>query len=79
VLDGGLHSRLDYGATVSDRQLLGADPGQRTQKLSELVADTTATNGALADVGRVNLGIGEKNAYPDREDRIVCTVPECAA
>ena len=30
-----------YGAAIGDRQLLGADPGQRTQKLRESVAETT--------------------------------------
>ena len=55
-----------YGAAVGDRQLLGADPGQRTQKLRAPIAETTATNEALADVGGVNIHAG---AAIDGRDR----------
>ncbi|KIG12336.1 Transposon-like protein [Enhygromyxa salina] len=44
-----------YGASVSDRQLLGAAAGQRTRKLAHPVCEVPAPGEALADIGGVNV------------------------
>jgi hypothetical protein len=44
-----------YGASVSDRQLLGDEPGQRTRKLVHPVREVGSPDEALADVGGVNV------------------------
>ena len=55
-----------YGASVGDRQLLGADPGQRTRKIVHPVRELPPPNEALADVGGVNIHAG---AAIDGRDR----------
>ncbi len=47
-----------YGASVSDRQLLGAAPGQRTRKLVRPVCEVPAPGESIAEVGGVNVHAG---------------------
>jgi hypothetical protein len=47
-----------YGASVSDHQLLGDTPGQRTRKLVHPVCEVTAPGESLAEVGGVNVHAG---------------------
>jgi hypothetical protein len=47
-----------YGASAGDRQLLGAEPGQRTRKLVHPVRELASPDEALADVGGVNVHAG---------------------
>jgi len=47
-----------YGASVSDRQLLGAAPGQRTRKLVHPVSEVPAPGESIAEVGGVNVHAG---------------------
>ncbi|KIG16979.1 hypothetical protein DB30_03963 [Enhygromyxa salina] len=55
-----------YGASVSDRQLLGASPGQRTRKLVHPVCEVPAPGEALADIGGVNVHAGQAVNGRDR-------------
>jgi hypothetical protein len=47
-----------YGASVSDRQLLGDTPGQPTRKLVHPVCEVPAPGESLAEVGGVNVHAG---------------------
>jgi hypothetical protein len=56
-----------YGASVSDRQLLGDEPGQRTRKLVHPVREVGSPDEALADVGGVNVHAGAAIDGRDRQ------------
>ena len=47
-----------YAASVSDRQLLGASPGQRTRKFGASTDEARRAGEALADVGGINIHAG---------------------
>lgn len=47
-----------YSASVSDRQLLGAAPGEQTRKLVHPVRELSSPDEALAEVGGVNVHVG---------------------
>ncbi|WP_181197423.1 transposase [Enhygromyxa salina] len=47
-----------YGASVGDRQLLGASPGEQTRKLVDPVCELDSPDEALADCGGVNIHVG---------------------
>ena len=47
-----------YGASLSDRQLLGTSPGARTRKLVHPVRELRSSDEALAEVGGVNVHVG---------------------
>jgi hypothetical protein len=55
-----------YGASVGDRQLLGAVPGERTRKLVHPVREVASPDEALADVGGVNVHLGAASDGRDR-------------
>ena len=55
-----------YGASLSDRQLLGASPGAQTRKLVHPVRELRSSDEALAEVGGVNVHVG---SAIDRHDR----------
>ena len=47
-----------YGASLSDRQLLGASPGAQTRKLVHPVRELRSSDEALAEAGGVNVHVG---------------------
>ncbi|MFO7565572.1 MAG: transposase [Enhygromyxa sp.] len=47
-----------YGASVGDRQLLGASPGEQARKLVHPVREADSPDEALADFGGVNIHVG---------------------
>jgi hypothetical protein len=56
-----------YGASVSDRQLLGASPGEQTRKLVHPVHELNSPDEALAEVGGVNVHVGSAIDGRDRK------------
>ena len=56
-----------YGASLSDRQLLGASPGAQTRKLVHPVRELRSPDEALAEVGGVNVHVGSAIDANDRQ------------
>jgi len=55
-----------YGASLSDRQLLGTAPGERTRKLVHPVRELSSADEGLAEVGGVNVHVGAAVGARDR-------------
>ena len=55
-----------YGASLSDRQLLGTEPGERTRKLVHPVRELSSADEGLAEVGGVNVHVGAAVGARDR-------------
>ena len=65
-----------YGASLSDRQLLGTEPGERTRKLVHPVRELSSADEGLAEVGGVNVHVG---AAVGARDRPIAQGRGCAA
>ncbi|PRP94047.1 putative transposase [Enhygromyxa salina] len=57
-----------YSASLSDRQLLGAAPGERTRKLVHPVRELSSADEGLAEVGGVNVHVGAEQSGPVTAD-----------